>query len=156
MQFPRLMRRGALSVFAATTLTFVVSSPSSAQGKGNTKRSEEAAVRSVVQSYLHGLKFNDVPSLRAAFWPNALLLFVKKDGSLGQLTQEDWYRSFLPNAGKEEQGSLRITNVDITEDAASVKVLETYPKSIYVDYLNLLKFNGKWMIVNKIYTSRPR
>ena len=47
---------------------------------------------------------------------------------------------------------LRISSVDITDNAASVKVIETYPKSIYVDYLNLLRLNGKWIIVNKIYT----
>jgi len=35
-------------------------------------------------------------------------------------------------------------------------VIETYPKSVYVDYLNLLRLNGKWIIVNKIYTSRAR
>ena len=117
---------------------------------------QEGAVRAVVEAYLHGLKFNDVPSFRSAFWPDAKLLFVEPDSSLGQLSQEEWYRMFAGSAGKEEQGDLAIANIDITDNAASVKVIETYPKSIYVDYLNLLRLNGKWIIVNKIYTSRPR
>ncbi len=41
-------------------------------------------------------------------------------------------------------------------DAASVKVVETYPRSIYTDYLNLLRVNGAWHIVHKICTSRSR
>lgn len=118
--------------------------------------SDQAAVRAVVERYLHGLKFNDVPSLQAAFWPEAKLLFIKRDGTIGQLTQAEWQKGFVASAGKEEEGTLAITSVDITDNAASVKVTETYPKSIYVDYLNLLRVQGEWRIVNKIYTSRPR
>ena len=40
--------------------------------------------------------------------------------------------------------------------AASMKVEEDYPGSVYVDYLSLLKFDGEWRIVNKIYTSRRK
>ena len=42
----------------------------------------------------------------------------------------------------------------MTDNAASVKVIETYPASVYVDYLNMLQIAGEWRIVNKIYTSR--
>lgn len=117
---------------------------------------EEKNVRAVVEDYLHGLKFNDVPSFQRAFWPDAKLLFLNRDQSLGQLSQADWYKGFAASAGKEEQGDLKITSVDITGDIASVKVTETYPKSIYVDYLNMLRVKGKWMIVNKVYTEIPR
>jgi len=116
--------------------------------------SAEAQVRTVVERYLHGLRFNDIRDFEAAFWPDARLYFVKKDGSIGQLTQPEWYRMFAGSAGKEEEGTLSILTVDVTGNAASVKVIETYPTSIYVDYLNLLQLGGEWRIVNKIYTSR--
>jgi hypothetical protein len=118
--------------------------------------SEEAIVRQVVQNYFRGLKYNDVESLKKAFWPEARLFFVKKDGQLGQLTQSQWYEGFAASAGKEEKGDLRIISVDITDNAASVKVEEDYPNSKYIDYLSLLKFNGEWRIVNKIYTSQRK
>lgn len=114
--------------------------------------SEEAAVRAVVASYLHGLKFNDVGGLKAAFWPETRLLWRKRDGSLGQLTQEDWYKGFAGSAGKEEQGDLRIASLEITRDIASVKVVEDYPGSRYTDYISLVKFDGGWKIVAKVYT----
>jgi ketosteroid isomerase-like protein len=120
------------------------------------KDSEEAAVRQVVQQYLDGLKYNDVERFKKAFWPDAKLFFVKRDGQLGQLTQTQWYEGFKESAGKEEKGDLRITALDITGNAASVKVEEDYPNSKYIDYLSLLKFNGEWKIVNKIYTSQRK
>src|SRR5690242_5553836 len=109
---------------------------------------DTAAVRTVVGRYLHGLKFNDVAALKEAFWPQAKLYWVKGDGTQGELSQEDWYKGFAASAGKEEQGDLRIASMDVTGDIASVKVLETYPGSVYIDYLNLLKVGGKWRIVN--------
>jgi len=116
----------------------------------------KADVRHAVEKYLRGLRFNDTLSLRAAFWPEAKLYWVKKDGTLGQLSQTDWYKGFAGSVGKEEEGSLKITAVDVSGDVASVKVEETYPNSIYIDYLNLVKWNGEWRIVNKVYTSKRR
>jgi len=118
--------------------------------------SEEALVRQTVETYLHGLKFNDVASLKKAFLPEAKLFFVKKDGSLGSLTQEDWYKGFAASAGKEEEGELKIVSVDVTGNTASVKVREEYPKSIYTDYVSLLKLGGEWRIVNKVFFAEKR
>jgi hypothetical protein len=152
----QVTRRRSISALFFASAIFEIAGACTAQPASRSSDPQEGAVRAVVEAYLHGLKFNDVPSLRTAFWPDAKLLFVNKNGSLGQLSQEDWYKMFAGSAGKEEEGDLRISSVDITDNAASVKVIETYPKSIYVDYLNLLRLNGKWIVVNKIYTSRPR
>lgn len=114
------------------------------------------SVRGVLETYLHGLKFNDVGNFRTAFWPEAKLFFVKRDGQLGQLTQEQWYAGFAKVAGKEEEGSLRITAIEVTRDIASAKVVEEYPTSRYIDYITLARFNGRWMIVNKVFTSERK
>jgi hypothetical protein len=117
---------------------------------------DRAMVKATVERYLHGLKFNDTTDFHRAFWPDAKLLFIKRDGSLGQLSQAEWYRGFAASAGKEEEGTLEIVSIDVTGTAASVKVLETYATSVYIDYLNLLRIGQDWRIVNKIYMSRPR
>lgn len=144
------------SLSILTTLLLTAGASRALDAQASAASGEQANVRAVVERYLHGLKFNDVKSLETAFWPEARLLFVRRDGALGQLTQPEWYAGFAGSAGKEEEGELGITAVDVTGDAASVKVVETYPKSIYIDYLNLLKTGGEWRIVNKIYTTRPR
>src|SRR5215475_15141603 len=143
------MRR-ILAIFTSLVVTLVLAVGAQAQ-----KQSEDALVRQAVEAYLHGLKFNDVTSLKKAFYPDAKLFFVKKDGTLGQLTQEQWYKGFAASAGKEEKGDLKITDVDITGNAASVKVVEVYETSKYTDYLSLLKFPDGWKIVNKIYVAEP-
>jgi Putative lumazine-binding len=138
------------------TATLVAGSATTLRAQGGAPGTDEAQVRALVGRYLHGLKFNDTTSFHAAFWPEALLLFVKRDGTLGELTQPAWYRGFAASAGKEEEGTLSIVAVDVTQDAAAVKVVEMYPKSVYTDYLNLLRVAGEWRIVNKIYTSHSR
>lgn len=125
-------------------------------GSSGAAQGDAAAVREVVESYLHGLKFNDVESLKRAFWPEARLFFVDRDGHLGQLTQARWYEGFAASAGHEEEGELRIASFTVTRDIASVTVVEEYPHSRYTDYLSLVKFDSGWRIVNKVYTSEPR
>ncbi len=117
----------------------------------STEDSEEAAVRQTINHYLHGLKFNDVESLKQAFYPDAKLFFVKKNGQMGQLTQAQWYDGFSKSAGKEEKGDLQIASIDIAGNIASVKVEEEYPTSHYTDYVSLLKLDGQWKIVNKVF-----
>ena len=95
---------------------------------------------------------DDVESLKKAFWADAKLFFLEKDGSLGQLSQAEWYAQFTSVAGKESKAQLRIAALEVTNDAASVKVQEDYPSSRYTDYLSLLRISGRWQIVNKIYT----
>ena len=153
-----LIRRLALLAVCSASLACTVSPvPSSSPAPaGSSSEVEEPRVRTVVERYLHGLKFNDVESLRSAFAPDAKLIWVRRDGTMGQLSQADWYKTFAASAGKEEQGDLTIALVDITGDIASVKVVENYPKEVYVDYLNLVRAGGEWRIVNKVYTRWAR
>ena len=137
----------------ATFLALAILLPAAAAAQ---PASDTAAVRAVVSRYLHGLKFNEVSDFKDVFWPGAKLIFVKRDGTLGELTQEDWYKGFTGSAGKEEEGDLKLTAVEVTGDIASAKVVEAYARSVYVDYLSLLKVQGRWRIVNKVYTSYPR
>jgi hypothetical protein len=59
-------------------------------------------------------------------------------------------------AGKKEVGDLSIASVDVTGDVAAVKVVETYSKEVYVDYLNLARAGSNWRIVNKVSTRWSR
>jgi hypothetical protein len=63
---------------------------------------------------------------------------------------------YLQNSARKEAGDLSIASVDITGDVAAVKVVETYPKEVYVDYLNLARAGGEWRVVNKVGTHWSR
>jgi len=144
------MKRILLSACVVFAFSLVLAPALRAQAPAD----DRALVRAVVENYLHGLKFNDVDSLKKAFWPDAKLFFVKSDGSLGQLTQADWYAGFATAAGKESKADLKIAALEVTNDVATVKVVETYPSARYTDYLSLVRFNGAWRIVNKVYTEQ--
>ncbi len=145
------MKQRVISALVAVIVGFLAAPVLGAQTPATDDR---VAVRTVVENYLHGLKFNDVESLKKAFWPEAKLFFTKRDGTLGQLTQTEWYAGFAQAAGKEAKADLKIASLEVTNDVASVKVVETYPQSRYTDYLSLVRFDGQWRIVNKIYTEQ--
>ncbi len=151
MRHARRLRPTAFAV----VLAIAVAIPAAARTSG-APPTEETAVRATVERYLHGLQYNDVGDLARAFRPDARLFFVRKDGTLGELTQQKWYEGFRESAGKKEEGDLSIASLDVTGNAASVKVVENYPRSRYTDYVSLLKIDGAWWIVNKIYFAEKR
>jgi hypothetical protein len=134
-------------------LSALVTTLACASAQTRPQSADEVEVRAVVEQYLHGLKFNDTTSFHNAFWPAAKLYFRGRNGTLGELTQPAWYAMFAGSAGKEEEGTLRLTDLEVTRDIASAKVVEDYPTSRYTDYLSLVKIAGRWWIVNKIYTA---
>ena len=50
----------------------------------------------------------------------------------------------------------RIVSVDMRGTAAVVKTDLSWPNVHYVDYLSLLKVEGEWKIVNKIWWQERR
>ncbi len=118
--------------------------------------SDSSAAAAVVTDYLQGLQFNDTLRLAKAFWPTTKLLWVKRDSTLGELTQAAWYASFRGSVGQRVEGTLRMVRLELTGSAASAKVVEDYPDSRYTDYLGLLRITGRWWIVSKLYVAERR
>jgi hypothetical protein len=118
--------------------------------------SDSSAAAAVVTDYLQGLQFNDTLRLTKAFWPSTKLLWVKRDSTLGELTQTAWYASFRGSVGQRVEGTLRMVKLELTGSAASAKVVEEYPDSRYTDYLGLLRIAGRWWIVSKLYVAERR
>src|SRR4029077_17552262 len=88
---PPLMIRSTL-VAVVISGALAASAPARAFSQQPVAADDKALVRAAVARCLHGLKFNDTTDFHRAFWPEARLLFIKRDGSLGQLTQAEWYR----------------------------------------------------------------
>lgn len=121
-----------------------------------TVASDDQAVRAVVGQYVDGLTRNDPARLRDAFASDAKHWFVGRSGALGQRTQADWLRTVATNAGKSESVKARVAAVEITNDVASVKVIEEWPSERYTDYLALVRTTTGWKIVNAVYTAEKR
>ncbi len=131
---------------ALVILGAAVSDDVAAQASG----ADEAAVRAVVQSYFRGVDEHDAEALAEAFHPEAQL-----EASLGRYWEqpfEEW-RNFTnrPVPSDADQRRNTILSIDIAGDAAVVKTELVWPTVRYVDYLSLLRIDGRWWIVNKIW-----
>jgi len=137
------------------TLLFAAGAAAAVQAQ-TTHVSDSSAAAAVVTDYLQGLQFNDTLRLAKAFWPSTKLLWVKRDSTLGELTQTAWYASFRGSAGQRVDGTLRMVKLELTGSAASAKVVEEYADSRYTDYLGLLRIASRWWIVSKLYVAERR
>lgn len=119
--------------------------PAAAQGR------EEAAVRRALEHYLQGHATGDGAHHRMAFFPQANLYFVQ-NGALATLTSEE-YASRSPGrpAADEAERKRRITHIDISGTAAVARIELDYPTVRFVDYMSLLKVDGEWRIIAKIF-----
>lgn len=131
-------------------LALVVAAPVRAQ-------TDEAAVRETIQAYFDGLMQYDAAALARAFHADALILAQSARGTYRSPFAE-WSRFVEHGEAPEDATGYhnRILSIDIAGNAAAVKTELDWPTVRYVDYLSLLRIDGQWKIVNKIYWSEPR
>ncbi len=117
---------------------------------------EDAAVRAAFEDYFRGHASGDGANLLNVFHPDAKLFFVR-GGQLMQWTSEEYIgRSSGKPAADEAQRKRVINWIDVTGDAAVVKLTLIYPEVTFTDYMSLLKIDGTWKIVNKTFHSERK
>lgn len=117
---------------------------------------EEAAIRETIQHYFKGHATGNGDYFRKAFHPDAKLFFIR-DGKLTQWTSEEYIsRASGKPAADEAQRKRKIDSIDISGNAAFVKITLDYPKVVFTDYMSMLKIDGQWKIVNKTFYANPR
>lgn len=116
---------------------------------------EAAAVRAAVEHYLAGHATGDGKHHAIVFHPESRLYWIR-EGALATRPSAE-YIAGSPGrpAVDEAQRKRRIAMVDVTGDAAVAKVELDYPDAFITDYFTLLKVNGEWKIMNKIFTRGP-
>ena len=109
-------------------------------------------IEDVIQDYFQGYQQADTKLIQNAFHADTRLLSVD-NGKLDKTEMSDWLKSLEDRRlrGDIRKGILKIESIDATDYAASVKVNITFPAFAFTDYLSLLKIDGKWLIVGKIY-----
>ncbi|MEZ2132622.1 MULTISPECIES: nuclear transport factor 2 family protein [unclassified Sinorhizobium] len=114
--------------------------------------SEEQAVEAVVHLYIEGMAFANETALRKAFHPRASII-GHYDGAVEWLSRDEFIAAIVAEgaAPPGTQPFMDIMSIDVTGDAASVKVADEFAGKRYSDYLSLLKNEGRWTIVNKVY-----
>lgn len=111
---------------------------------------EFESVMALVRDYFNGLHHGEVATLKAIFHPDA---FLKAPGLRRSLKQ--WLDAVASRPVPAQQGrpyDFKLLSIEIIKDQAMVKLECPLFDHFYVDYLGLLKENGRWLIVNKMYT----
>src|SRR5688500_19261408 len=115
---------------------------------------DEAAIRQTVQDYFDGGRNRDSLTLRKAFHPDARMLFAR-DGKLvvvpiGEYITRVGSEPLKP--GEVDSTERKVVSVDVVGDAAVAKLTLKRPSAVLIDYMSLLKVDGRWLIVNKIFS----
>jgi hypothetical protein len=146
------MRHTTLLVASAAALALAGAADLSARW------ADETAIRQTVQYYFDGGKNRDSVALRKAFHPEARMLFAK-DGKLVVVPIGEYIARVAGaklKPGEVDSTTRRVAEVDVAGDAAIAKLELERPDAFLTDYMSLLKVDGRWMIVNKIFARETR
>ena len=117
---------------------------------------EMAAVRKAIEElYFKGQKHHDRELLSRVFHESGHLHAVLSDGSFWTMPAPQWIRRKDPSK-EPSQSDYYIDEITIAGTAASVTAREETRTWVITDHLNLLKIDGKWRIVSKIFYSRKK
>lgn len=122
----------------------------------NSAISERDAVIIPVENYFKGQATGDSAYMRKAFHPDAKIMGFS-DGKLTVIPIEQYYSFFKGKPADDEAKRKRtIESVEITGSAAIVKAVIDFPTVKYTDYLSLVKIDGEWKIVHRIFNPEPK
>jgi len=109
-------------------------------------------IENVIQNYFQGYQQADIKLIQQAFHSETRLLSVDND-KLDKTEMKDWLKNLEDrhSRGDIRKGVLEIQSIDVTEYTANVKLKIRFAAFEFTDYLSLLKVDGKWLIVGKIY-----
>jgi hypothetical protein len=120
---------------------------------------DETAIRKHIERYyFEGVRHADTAAAHRAFHP-VLTMYSVRDGALAPRTVADWLNGIAeraPNPPKPDAVPRRIVSVDVTGTAAMAKLELAYPEATVTDYMSLLKVDGEWVIVGKIFDRQPK
>jgi hypothetical protein len=107
-----------------------------------------------LSTYLDALYHGDVDTLRSSFHP-AAFLFAEVRGAIMHKSLDAYLEGVASRkspASLNEPYRMSLLSVEIVGDTASAKVQAKMGENNYHNFLSLLKVDGKWVIVNKLFT----
>ncbi|MCG4453891.1 nuclear transport factor 2 family protein [Pseudomonas sp. MMS21-TM103] len=113
---------------------------------------DKQAINQVVRNYVEGMVFANQARLRQAFHPDCRII-GHYHGELEWLSLDDFIAAIEAEgpAPSSTEPVWEVESIDITGDAAAVKMTDLYFDLKFTDYLALLKIGQDWVIVNKLY-----
>ncbi len=122
----------------------------------NERNAELQAIRDAVTLYTEGVHTGDIGMLKKAFHPRAMMYGASSQNVTMVEIQGlyDYIAANEPPAKTGEPHQCFISSIQYAGNAAWVEVIEeSLYNNDYTNYLQLLKIEGKWVIVCKVYNA---
>ncbi|AXE21065.1 hypothetical protein DR864_26675 [Runella rosea] len=116
------------------------------------QKTDRQLAEETLRNYMDGGTYGDTVKMMAVFHPTATMKFVdKKTGTFRDVPIAQYLDSVRRNAGVKSNRQTRIVYLDIIGTAAHAKLELDYPTFQFIDFFNLLKTDGQWKVVSKIF-----
>lgn len=117
---------------------------------GSDDIAEFEAIAATVQHYIDGAYAGSSTPMKLAFHDDAWIFGHSRDGAFTKPIQQLFDR--VETYGASPQTQARIVNIDIAKTVATVRLeLDQWAGRRYTDFFTLLKTDGQWQIVNKVF-----
>jgi hypothetical protein len=115
-----------------------------------TNVSEYDAIEKIIQPYIEGAKSGKGEDMKSAFHQDATIFGYAGPDLLAGPIQKlfDWNDENGPATGLKA----RIASIDLIDTVATVRLeLDNWTGSRFTDLFTLLKVDGEWKIMNKVF-----
>lgn len=123
-----------------------------------TRADDERAIRAVAQAYFDGRARGDTALLGSAFLLPQATMYAWRDTALLDLPIPTWLVRIAnaPRTPRPPEDRDRILSIDIDHTVAHMKLETRTRDRVITDHMNLVKVNGRWVVVNKIFENVAR
>ena len=140
-------------IFAVVFLAAVTTAPAQTPA-------DATAIKQTALDYIEGWYEGNAERMERALHPELAKRIVQTDAAsgrsrLGHMSALTLVQATRSGGGKQtpkENQQKDVTILDTFENAACVKVVATD----WVDYLQMAKWNGRWVIVNVLWELKPK
>lgn len=113
------------------------------------QNNDQELVKKTVTYYLDGGTNNDFEMLSKAFHKDASMKFIKGE-DYQEVNAIDFFRKVM-KPGPKQNRTYIVEQINIAGNAANARLRIDYSNFYFIDYMNLLKIDGEWKIVGKIF-----
>ena len=118
------------------------------------QESDYELVAKTVSYYLDGGSNNDYEMLKKAFHETATMKYITNEG-YQEVNALEFFSGMDASKPKPNRKT-RIADITISGHAANARLEIEYETFTFVDFMNLLKIDGEWKVVNKIFYRMPK
>ena len=116
---------------------------------------ERDAIGKVVQQYIDGAKSGRGDDMKPAFHKDATIFGYAGDDLFAGPIQQLF--AWNDENGPATELAARIATIDVVGTVATVRLeLDNWTGSRFTDFFTLLKVDGEWKIMNKVFHLHPQ